>query len=165
MERFAIPGAGGIIESRIEGVDYLLIQERYKDEAPGEAGLVEIPAGKVREFENIFDCLRREIKEETGLDTVEIYGENECEIIEENGYRVISYTPFSCSQNLTGSYPIMVQVFICRVEGSVLKATNETKNMRWASLKELKQLLENNRSLLYPMHISTLKKYLEWKGI
>ncbi len=61
MEKFAISGAGGIIEKCIEGVDCILIQDRFKEDAPLEKGLIEIPAGKIREYENIFDCLRREI--------------------------------------------------------------------------------------------------------
>ena len=64
MELFSKPGVGGIIEKNISGIDYILIQDRYKDDAKSESGLIEIPAGKIREFENIFDCLRREIWEE-----------------------------------------------------------------------------------------------------
>jgi len=61
MELFAKPGVGGIIEKNIDGIDYILIQDRCKDDAKLEYGLLEIPAGKIREFENVFDCLRREI--------------------------------------------------------------------------------------------------------
>ncbi len=39
--------------------------------------MIEIPAGEIREFENIYDCLRREIHEETGLEVTYIEGEDE----------------------------------------------------------------------------------------
>ena len=65
MEQFSKPAVGGIIERMIDDVPYILIQERYKDDAPLENGMIEIPAGKIREYENVYDCLRREIKEET----------------------------------------------------------------------------------------------------
>jgi ADP-ribose pyrophosphatase len=55
MELFAKPGVGGIIEKSIAGIDYILIQDRCKNDAKSEFGLLEIPAGKIREFENIFD--------------------------------------------------------------------------------------------------------------
>jgi len=97
MELFAKPGVGGIIEKHIDGIDYILIQERCKNDAKSESGLIEIPAGKIREFENIFDCLRREVYEETGLIVVNIEGENEATYYESNGYKVINYTPFSSS--------------------------------------------------------------------
>jgi ADP-ribose pyrophosphatase len=163
MEFFSKPGVAGIIEKNINGVDYILIQDRYKDDAKSEAGLLEIPAGKIREFENIFHCLRREIREETGLEVTYIEGENESVIFEENNYKVLNYTPFSCSQNIKGSYPIMVQTFICLASGELLEKTNETKNIRWMPLKELEDLLKNNVGSFYPMHVIALRKYLNIK--
>ncbi len=77
MESFAKPGVGGIIEKNINGIDYILVQDRCKEEATSEFGLLEIPAGEIREFENIFDCLRREIWEETGLKVTNVRGESE----------------------------------------------------------------------------------------
>lgn len=59
MELFCKPGAGGIIEKNINGVDYILVQDKYNENAKSEMELIEITAGKIREFENIFDCLRR----------------------------------------------------------------------------------------------------------
>lgn len=163
MELLAKPGVGGIIEKNIDGIDYILIQDRCKDEATLEYGLLEIPAGKIKEFENIFDCLRREISEETGLKVTNIKGENEAIVLESNGYKVLNYTPFSCSQNIQGTYPIMVQIFICNADGELLNKSNETKNIRWMPLIELKELLEDDKSLFYPMHITTLERYLKTK--
>lgn len=163
MESFAISGVGGIIEKNIDGIDYILVQDRCKDDAKSEFGLLEIPAGKVREFENIFDCLRREIWEETGLRVTNIKGENETVIFEANGYKVLSYSPFSCSQNLQGTYPIMVQIFICSADGELRNSSNETKNIRWIPLTELRDLLESNKDIFYPMHVVTLEKYIKAK--
>ena len=163
MELFAKPGVGGIIEENIDGTDYILIQERCKDDAKLESGLIEIPAGKIREFENIYDCLRREIYEETGLIVENIEGENEATYYESNDYKVLNYTPFSSNQNLIGSYPIMVQVFICTAKGDLVQQSNESKNIRWISILELKDMLENKINSFYPMHVITLKKYLKYK--
>ncbi|WP_242985299.1 NUDIX hydrolase [Vallitalea okinawensis] len=162
-EKFMIPGVGGIIERKIDGEDTILVQKRMKD--PREcSGVFEIPAGKIREYENIFDCLRREIKEETGLDLIEIYGENEAEIIEQGNYKVVNYEPFSCSQNTIGEYPIMVHTFICRASGDLLERSNESEEIQWVTLKELRRRLDNNKESFYPMHIVTLEKYLSWKS-
>lgn len=160
MEKFMIPGAGGILERSVGGVKYILLQERHKKEAPMEEGLIEIPAGKIREFESIYDCLRREIKEETGLDVVHIEGEEDSIIYESNGYKVISYEPFASSQNIEGTYPIMVQTFICQVQGELVPGTNETRSLRWVSIDELKELLESRPGRFYPMHVNTLRKYI-----
>ena len=161
-ELFSKPAAGGIIEKVVDGEVYILMQERDKGNDL-EEGMIEIPAGKIREFENIYDCLRREIFEETGLEVTYIQGEEEAEIIEHNGYKVINYTPFSCSQNVAGEYPIMVQVFICRASGEALNGSDESRNIRWVSLTELGNMLRDKEESFYPMHISTLKKYLKSK--
>jgi len=163
-EKFAIPGVGGIVIKIENEIEYILIQERYKADAPLENGMIEIPAGKIREFESIYDCLRREIKEETGYTVNRIEGEDKAEIIELNGYKVINYTPFSSSQNIYGTYPIMVQVFKCYVNeaSNCIDESDESKNIRWSSIEELKMLLESTRNF-FPMHISTLKKYIATK--
>lgn len=163
MEVFAKPGVGGIIIKRKGEIDYILLQERYKENGGAENGLIEIPAGKIREFENIFDCLRREIREETGLTVTEIEGEDDAIIFESNGYKAINYTPYACSQNIKGSYPIMVQTFICKVQGKVLEKTNETRNIRWVSLNKLKDMLNKNEKSFYPMHVVALRRYLNEK--
>lgn len=165
MEKFAIPGVGGIIERELYGNYNILIQERCKDDSSIEDGMIEIPAGKIREFENIFDCLRREVHEETGLEVVEIEGEKDSFLIDLNGYRVLSYTPFSCAQNTGGTYPIMVQVFICKVRGTLLLESEESKNMRWVSIKDLEELVNNHIEKIYPMHIGTLRKYLSYRRL
>lgn len=163
MEVFAKPAVGGIIEKRINGMDYILIQERCKDGGGSENGLIEIPAGKIREFENIFDCLRREIWEETGLEVIGVEGEDQVIIIDLNGYKVINYMPFFCAQNIEGNYPIMVQTFICKVKGEMLDRTNESKNIRWILLSELKDMIDKDEKSFYPMHVIALKKYLNIK--
>lgn len=160
MEQFSIPGAGGIIVKEINGEKNILTQTRIKLHAPCENGLLEIPAGKIRAFESIFDTLKREIKEETGLDVVEILGENQSTVYEENSYKVINFMPFSCSQNLVGEYPIMVFVFICRVEGELLPFSDESKNYEWIPISEIKRILMDIPQSLYPMHVDTLKKYV-----
>ena len=160
IEQFAIPGVGGLIIKEIDNIEYILLQTRCKADAPNEDGLLEIPAGKIRAFESIFDTLKREIKEETGLDVVDILGENLSTIYEGNSYKVINFTPFSCSQNLIGNYPVMVFVFICKVKGKLLQFSDESKNYKWTPVSEIKTILNEKPEVFYPMHVDTLKKYI-----
>ena len=53
IELFSKPAAGEIIEKNVDGEVFVLLQERYKGN-DREDGLLEIPAGKIREFENIY---------------------------------------------------------------------------------------------------------------
>lgn len=163
MEVFTMPAAAGIIEKEIDGIDYILIQERWKEGKEAENGLLEIPGGKIREYENVFDCLRREIMEESGLKVTYIEGESEARIYENHGYRVVNYQPFTCSQNIQGTYAIMVEVFLCRAEGEPATETNETQNIRWVPVVEAAQLVEDHKERFFPMHLAALEKYVEYK--
>lgn len=160
MEIFAKPAVGAIIEKEINGVAHILIQERCKEDDVLERGLIEIPAGKVREYENIFEGLRREVWEETGLKLTEIQGEKDIVTCNCNGYTVISFNPFYSSQNLSGGYSIMLQTFLCKATGELLHQSDESVNIRWISVEDLKVLLDESESLFYPMHINALKKYI-----
>jgi len=161
-ERFMIPAVTGIVVKETDGVNYLLLQERWKNN-PLEDGLLEIPGGKISEYENIFDSLRREIMEETGYVVKKIYGEEESTFVEFNGYKVLNYEVFASAQNLEKNYPIMTQFFICEVEGEKLEKTNETQNIEWFSLEEVSLLLEKTPEKFYSMHINAIKKYLSTK--
>ena len=71
-ETFALPAVGAIIVKKVEDDEFILVQNRKKNSGDGTDGLLEIPAGKVREYENIFEALRREVWEETGLHIISI---------------------------------------------------------------------------------------------
>jgi NTP pyrophosphohydrolases including oxidative damage repair enzymes len=159
-EQFAIPGVGGIIIKEIDNIEHILLQTRCKPNAPNEDGLLEIPAGKIRAFENIFDTLKREVKEETGLVVTEVFGENQLPVYDGANYKVINFMPYSCAQNIAGTYPIMVFVFICRVTGDLLEFSDESNNYKWIPCSEVKKLLNEAPKLFYPMHVNTLKRYL-----
>ncbi|WDV45779.1 NUDIX domain-containing protein [Clostridiaceae bacterium M8S5] len=163
MEILAKPGVAAIIEKRIEGILCILVQNREKIDAPKETGLLEIPAGKIKAFEPIYDTLRREVKEETGLNVTEICGEQDSNTITANGYKVISYELFCNTQNICGDYPIMVSTFICKGEGKLLESSNESQNITWMPIEELARLLQDNANIIYPMHISALRKYIDMK--
>lgn len=159
MEVFAKPAVGAIIEKGYDDEKYILIQERNKTNDVMEKGMIEIPAGKVREYENIFEALRREIWEETGLTITQIEGEENLTISENSGYKTIGFIPFCSTQNLSGGYSIMLQTFICQAEGDLLEETNETVNIRWEAIDIIERMLENNPEQFYPMHINALRKY------
>ena len=66
--RFPVPIVSAIIERKREGEVEVLVQTRWK---PGKdskySGTLEIPAGTIELHENVYDALRREVYEETGL--------------------------------------------------------------------------------------------------
>lgn len=162
MEKFAIPCVAAIIEKIVNNEKYILIQTRQKEDGAETNGMLEVPAGKIREYENIFEALKREVKEETGLTITKILGEDRqiSNLIGNN--EVISYTPYCVTQNLSGAYSIILNTFLCgEAEGELLTETNESQNIHWIKIEELKKILKNNPEKIFLLHINALQKYLE----
>ena len=142
MEKFAVPCVAAIIEKIINNEKYILIQTRQKEDGAETNGMLEIPAGKIREYENIFEALKREVKEETGLTITKILGEDRQISNLIGGNEVISYTPYCVTQNLSGAYSIILNTFLCEAEGELLTETNESQNIHWMKIEELKKFLK-----------------------
>lgn len=160
VEHFAIPAVSVILSKHVDEKEFILIQERQKIGGGKENGMLEIPGGKIQEYENIFSALRREVKEETGLDITSIQGEDEViETIIINGNKTISFTPFCTTQNLSGAYSLIVNTFICEAKGDLLVQTNETQNSRWVNIKELENMVNSNPDQFFLMDVTALKRY------
>ena len=160
MEKFAVPCVAAIIEKIINNEKYILIQTRQKEDGAETNGMLELPAGKIREYENIFEALRREVKEETGLSITKILGEDNQISNFIKGNEVISYTPYCITQNLSGAYSIILNTFLCEAKGELLTETNESQNIHWIKIEELKKILKNNPEKIFLLHINALQKYL-----
>lgn len=159
-ETFAIPAVGAIIRKYIGEDEYILVQDRKKNNGDGMDGFLEIPAGKIREYENIFEALKREVWEETGLQITSIYGEEKSQFLDVEGKKTIVFSPYCVTQNLSGAYSIILSTFLCEAEGELLERTNETENIRWMKREELKEIVENKPESMFLMHVHALRKYL-----
>lgn len=159
-EIFAKPCVGAIIEKNINNEKHILIQTRQKEDGGETNGMMEIPAGKIREYEEVFSTLRREVKEETGLNITKIEGEECAVFTETNGITTVSFTPYCITQNLSGAYSIILNTFLCEAEGELLSSTNETENIHWMSVSDVKRLVVEEPKKIFFMHINALKKYL-----
>ena len=56
-----------------------------------------------------------------------------------DGNEVISYTPYCVTQNLSGVYSIILNTFLCEAEGELLSETNESQNIHWMKIEDLKK--------------------------
>ncbi len=161
-EIFAKPCVGAIIEKTVDNEKYILIQTRQKEDGGLTNGMLEIPAGKIREYENIFEALRREVWEETGLRITKIHGEESAVSTKIGNVTTLSFTPFCVTQNLSGAYSIILNTFICEAEGELLECSNETEDIRWMHVDEVKKIVEEMPEKVFFMHINGIKKYLEF---
>lgn len=158
-ETFAIPAVGAIIEKEEDGVLYLLMQTRQKENDHNTNGLLEFPAGKVREYESLFVALRREVKEETGLNLTAIAGSERTFSTDVNGQLTLCAEPFCLNQNLNGAYSILLSVFLCRAEGELLEGSDESCQIQWMRADDVLSLLLSQPERFFLMSINPLKKY------
>ena len=159
-EIFAKPCVGAIIERTVDGVPCILLQTRDKPGGGVTNGKWELPAGKVREYESVYDALRREVWEETGLCLTEIDGEERKGCADVAGNRTIAFVPYCTTQNLCGAYSILLHTFVCRADGEPLCRTEETRDIGWVPLQTVRKRLEEQPDGFFFMHVLALKKYL-----
>ena len=159
-ETFAIPAVGAIIVKKVEDDEFILVQNRKKNNGDGMDGLLEIPAGKIREYENIFEALRREVWEETGLHLTAIQGEETSRFLDVDGNETIMVSPYCVTQNLSGAYSLILSTFLCEAEGELFERTNETEHIRWMRRDMLKEIVDNSPESIFLMHVHALRKYL-----
>lgn len=158
-EHFAVPAVGAIIEKEENGVLYLLMQTRQKENDRDTNGLLEFPAGKLREYESMYAALRREVLEETGLTVTAIAGTEHTFSTDVDGHLTLCAEPFCINQNLSGAYSILLSVFICKAEGQLLSESDESKNIQWMKAADVRELLLKDPERFFLMSVNPLKKF------
>lgn len=159
-EKLYVPFVGAIIERTTKsGKIQVLIQTRVKNSDIEHHGVLEIPGGKMSAFEDIYDSVRREVKEETGLDVTSIMGEEQ-RTDHPNGLEISTMIePFCVTQVKTG--PFLGIIFRCKAEGQLAIATDESRDIRWIDIDELRQIVDSSPERLYTPFLGPLKKYLQ----
>lgn len=157
-----------IIERWQNGQKEVYTQTRYKLNSSNYLGMLEIPAGNVEPYENVFDALKREVFEETGLE-ISAFIDSDIPLPLENrkGDESIAFKPYLCQQVLktNGGLPWYGFVFRCHVQGIVKINLDEAKDPRWLTLPELANFLKTTPQNVFPLHYATLLKYLKENNI
>ncbi|MCX8200021.1 MAG: NUDIX hydrolase [Candidatus Micrarchaeota archaeon] len=163
MVQYPIPFVAGIIEKRIGGKLHILLQTRWKfNVSPKYSGLYELPGGAIEAGENIYDALKREIKEETNLDVKRFVDLKVTDDISNiDGDSAFGFVPFCCAQMTRPIYFVGL-FFVCEAEEGVLMAgKDEAKDPRWVSIDELAVMLKKERKKFFTPHVPALEMYLQ----
>lgn len=163
--KYPIPVISAIIERKGESETEILIQTRISSYDDLYQGTIEIPAGRINSFENLYDTIKREVKEETGLEVLEIGQAADAETattFRSDG--AIVFQPFCCQQLTKGNIPWIGFVFLVKVkEGKLIPEKGHTQDLRWVKLSELKELLSNSKDKIFTLQLPVLKYYLKHK--
>lgn len=158
-EPLTIPFVGAIIERRISGRVHILIQTRHKpDKDPKYTGTLEIPGGKLRAGESVFETLKREIEEEAGLELQKIYNDEILAYPNRDDSSEIFF-PFCVTQMTQG--PFAGFIFVCEAEGEPKNSTDEAKNIQWIDKEELRQIVKEHPEQIYTAFLGPLNYYLD----
>jgi 8-oxo-dGTP pyrophosphatase MutT (NUDIX family) len=160
-----IPVISAIIERKHHGVTELLIQTRWKPKRdPQYSGTLEIPAGWIDRYETVYDAVRREVFEETGLKVVNIFPDTKTKIHAIKNDGSFAFLPFCCQQQIKGGKPWIGFVFICTVEDKEPKAQQEEcRDVHWIKKSELKKIFEKTPEKIFTLQLGVLDYYFKNK--
>jgi len=144
-----------------------LIQIRWKPEHdPIYSGTLEIPAGWIEQYENVYDALKREVQEETGLKIFKIKPDVKSKVYGPKQDGSFAFVPFCCQQQIKGGKPWIGFVFICEVEDAEpIPQVEEVKDIRWISKAELKEILQKTPEKIFTLQLGVLDYYLNFNHL
>ena len=159
-----LPVVSAIIERVHDGKIQVLVQTRWKPERdPIYSGTLEIAAGVMDEYENVYDALRREVFEETGLHITKIRSENKTQIYETGKDDAsFGFMPFCCHQQLRNGRPWIGFAFLCEVEDKQPKAQEEeVRDIRWMDKEDLRGLFKEHPEQIFALQLGVLDYYFQ----
>lgn len=157
----SIPVVSCIIKKSKYGVNYILIQNRYRPVSdPDNTGKIEIPSTLVRKFETPQETITKDIMEEQGL--IIDFSDSINKVEYNFDKSICNYYPISCVQFLSSGRPYLQMTFLANYKkGSFSRRLRKSRNLRWVSENRLKKILSKNPERFYPLTLSALLCYYE----
>jgi 8-oxo-dGTP pyrophosphatase MutT (NUDIX family) len=155
-----------IIERERDGEVEVLLQTRWKPERdPVYSGALEIPAGAIESYENIYEAARREVQEETGLHVTSFYPDIRTQTYAPRDDDCFAFVPFCCQQQLRGGIPRIGIVFVCRVEEDQPQpGANEVREVSWFRVSELQEIVTRQPERVFTLQLPVLDYYLRYRA-
>ena len=155
------PLVSAIIERERDGETEVLVQTRWKpDQDPEYSGTLEIPAGGMHAYESVYDAVRREVLEETGLRVSGFYPDIRTSTYAPKGDDCFAFVPFCCQQQVKGGIPRVGFVFVCRVDDAEpVPNRAEVSDVRWMKKSELRKIFDETPERIFTLQLGVLEYY------
>lgn len=154
-----------IIEKVEDGKRYVFMQTRWKPHSsPTYLGVLEIPAGGIDSYENVYESVKREVKEETGLEIIRFIDDEQTPVMHAGpNDKSIAFRPFVCQQVLetNGGLPWVGFVFRCEAAGTINMEPTEAKDPRWVPVDELDEIIRKTPEKIFSLQLATLRFYID----
>jgi 8-oxo-dGTP pyrophosphatase MutT (NUDIX family) len=160
----SLPVVSAIIERVHDGKKQVLIQTRWKPERdPIYSGTLEIAAGVIDEYENVYDALKREVFEETGLTITKLTPDDQTKIYStDKSDASFGFMPFCCHQQLKNGRPWIGFAFLCEVEDTEPKPQQEeVKDIKWIDKEELRKIFTETPEKIFALQLGVLDYYFK----
>ena len=159
-----LPVVSALIERVHDGKTQILVQTRWKPERdPVYSGTLEIAAGVIDEYENVYDALRREVLEETGLKITKIWPDSKTKTYTtDRDDGSFGFAPFCCYQQIKNGRPWIGFAFLCEVEDKEPTAqAEEVKDIRWMDKEELREIFQKHPEQIFTLQLGVLDYYFQ----
>jgi len=158
-----IPIVSAIVERFNEEANEteILVQTRWQPEFDKKySGTLELQAGWMKSYENVYDAIRREVHEETGLEVKSIKPEKHTQVHSPSDDGAFVFETFCCVQQIKNGQPWVGFVFVCEVKnGEPESCEDETRRVRWELRKTLRDTYEKNPENIFTLQLPILEKY------
>jgi 8-oxo-dGTP pyrophosphatase MutT (NUDIX family) len=139
-ERVIHTNVRAIIERDMPQGREIVLQVRNK---PHEGGKwLELPGGRIEPFESLVDALRREVREETGLELTHIEGLGDCIQSCSDNTQVECLAPFAAYQTLRGPVDSLGLYFRCQARGKLLRNGDAAECIQWVQAAQIAAWLQ-----------------------
>jgi 8-oxo-dGTP diphosphatase len=148
------------IERQTDNGLEIIIQKRVK--AHEDRTPYELPGGRINEYESLIDGLKREVKEETGLEVIKVFDEHTKVETCDSDTNVEALKAFAVYQTTKGPVDSLGFYFRCQAEGTLLHHGDQTEEVQWISVASLANKLEQHELEFSWVDKAGLIYYLNW---
>ena len=136
--------------------EYILLKENKKQDSNDI--IFELPGGVIRESENVYGCLRRELNDK-GFKVTKIFGEDKCNELSDEEEAVTVFKPFCVSQSYTERNSIITNTILCEVDNAKVKSVSNKSDFKWICTNDLETMLVDQRENISSHNIAALKSF------
>ncbi len=112
----------------------------------------------------MYDALKREVFEETGLKIVKIKPDIQTKTYSPKNDASFAFMPFCAQQQLKGGKPWIGFAFICEVESGDIKGQpEEVRDVQWMKKEEFKKIFNETPEKIFTLQLGVLDFYFNSK--